>query len=95
MSFLLRAVFLLLIFGFVVYVLKAIARLSFHLRGTVKDVKNLREQLSGRPAASAEMVRCASCGAFVAPREAVTISGRGAKQIFCSHDCLRAHAQRA
>lgn len=90
MSFILRCVLILLIFAFIVYVMKAIARLSHHLRGTIKDVKEIRER-AGRPAASAEMVRCASCGAFVSSRDAVTISSRGRSQIFCSRDCAQAH----
>ncbi len=90
MSFILRCVLILLIFAFIVYVIKAIARLSHHLRGTIKDVKEIRER-GGRPAASAEMIRCASCGAFVSSRDAVTISARGRSQIFCSRDCAQAH----
>ncbi len=91
MSFILRCVLILLIFAFIVYVMKAIARLSHHLRGTIKDVKEIRERASGRTAASAEMVRCASCGAFVSSRDAVTISSRGRSQMFCSRDCAQAH----
>lgn len=90
MSFILRCVLILLIFAFIVYVMKAIARLSHHLRGTIKDVKEIRERV-GRPAASAEMVRCVSCGAFVSSRDAVTISSRGRSQIFCSRDCAQAY----
>lgn len=76
-----------------VYVLKAIVRLSAHLRATVKDVKGMREQLSGRQTGSAEMVRCLSCGAFVASRDALTVSSRNSAQTFCSHECLAAHAK--
>lgn len=91
MSFLLRAVLILLAFGFVVYVLKAIARLSFHLRGALKDLRRVREQMSGGLAANAEMVRCASCGAFVLSRDAITISLRNQARVFCSRDCMRTH----
>jgi hypothetical protein len=84
-------VLILFVFAFVVYVIKAIARLWFHLRGTVKDVQKLREQVSGRPVTSAEMVRCAICGAFVASRDAVTLSTRNRAQFFCSQDCMRVH----
>ena len=90
----LKIVFILLIFGFVVYVLKAIARLSFHLRGALKDVRTLRDQMGGRPVASADMVRCARCGAFVSTRDAVTISSPNRAQVFCSQECMRAHVAR-
>lgn len=93
MGFIIRCVFVLLVFSFVVYVLKAIVRLSAHLRATVKDVKGMREQLSGRQTGSAEMVRCLSCGAFVASRDALTVSSRNSAQTFCSHECLAAHAK--
>ncbi len=93
MGFILRCVLILLVFSFVVYVLKAIVRLSAHLRTTVKDVKSMREQVSGAPAKSAEMVRCIACGSFVASREALTVSSRSSAQTFCSHECLAAHAK--
>ncbi len=94
MTFILRCVLILLIFAFIVYVMKAIARLSHRLRGTMKDVKEIREQVGGRPVANAEMVRCASCGAFVSSRDAVTVSSRGGSQMFCSPGCARAHIAR-
>ncbi len=91
MSFIFNCVLILLVFAFIVYVLKAIARLSHHLRGTINDVKEIREKVSGRPAVSADMVRCLSCGAFVSSRDAVTISSRDRSQVFCSGECARAH----
>ena len=89
MGFIFRFVLILLVFAFVVYVLKAIARLSHHLRGTIRDVKEIREKVS--PAVSANMIRCISCGAFVSARDAVTISSRNRSQTFCSNECARAH----
>jgi hypothetical protein len=89
-TFIIRAVLILLLFCFVVYVIKSIARLSHRLRGAVKDVQSLRDQISGRPKASAEMVRCAACGAFVSSRDAVTVSSRNAARSFCSKECARA-----
>jgi len=88
-----KCVIILIVFSFIVYVMKAITRLSAHLRRTVKDVRSLREQV-GRPAA-ADMVRCSACGAFVSARDAVTVSAGGRAQTFCSHDCLVTHARRA
>lgn len=92
MGFIFRFVLILLVFAFVVYVLKAIARLSHHLRGTIRDVKEIREKVS--PAVSANMVRCLSCGAFVSARDAVTLSSRNSSQTFCSSECARAHIAR-
>ncbi len=89
MGFIFKFVLILLVFAFVVYVLKAIARLSHNLRGTIRDVKEIREKVS--PAVSANMVRCISCGAFVSARDAVTISSRNRSQTFCSNECARAH----
>jgi hypothetical protein len=89
LGFIFRFVLILLVFAFVVYVLKAIARLSHHLRGTIRDVKEIRERVS--PSVSANMVRCISCGAFVSARDAVTISSRNRSQTFCSSECARAH----
>ncbi|MDX2031954.1 MAG: hypothetical protein SF339_14865 [Blastocatellia bacterium] len=89
MSFILRAVLILLIFSFVVYVFKAIARLSFNLKGALKEVRTIRANMDGRPMASAEMKRCAACGAFVAARDALTVSSRNQAQTFCSRECLQ------
>lgn len=89
MTFILRCVLILLVFSFVVYVFKAIARLRFYLRGTIKDVQKIREQVGARSTPSAEMVRCASCGAFVSSRDAVTVSSRNRAQVFCSQECVR------
>lgn len=86
-----RCLIILFVFAFIVYVLKAIARLSHRLRGTVKDVREIRERMSGRPVASAEMVRCLSCGAFVSSRDAVTISTPNGSQAFCSRECARSY----
>ncbi len=94
MGFIFKFVIILIIFSFIVYVMKMITRISAHLRRTVKDVKSLREQMGGQ-ASAAEMVRCSGCGAFVTARDAVTISVRGRAQSFCSHDCLMAHAKPA
>jgi len=90
LGFILRAVAILIIFAFVVYVFKAIARLSHHVRATVRDVNKLRDQAAGRAPVNAEMVRCANCGAFVSSRDALTISARNASQAFCSKECLQA-----
>jgi hypothetical protein len=92
-SFIFKCVIILIVFSFIVYVMKTLTRVSVHLRRTVKDVKNLREKVSGQPAA--DMVRCLACGAFVSSQDALTISGKGRAQSFCSHDCLAKHAQRA
>jgi hypothetical protein len=89
LSFILRAVLILLLFAFVVYVIKSIARLSYRLRSTIKDFQNLREEVSGRPVASAEMVRCSACGAFVMSRDALTVSSRNSARVFCSPECMR------
>ena len=91
MGFIFRFVLILLVFSFIVYVLKAIARLSHHLRGTIRDVNEIREKVSVRASVSADMVRCFSCGAFVSARDAVTLSSRNSLQIFCSSECARAH----
>jgi hypothetical protein len=90
LNFILRCVLILLVFAFVVYVIKSIARLSYRLRGTIKDFQNLREEVSGRPVANTEMVRCATCGAFVMSRDAVSVSSRKIARSFCSPECMRA-----
>ncbi len=101
MSFIFRAILILIIFSFVVYVMKAIARLSLNVRKTVRDVRSLREQVNTGPratrpkAVSAEMVRCAACGAFVASRDAMTISSKGRSTVFCSPECMQAHVKSA
>ena len=94
MGFIFKFVIILIVFSFIVYVMKAISRMSAHLRRTVKDVKSLREQMGGQTGA-ADMVRCSGCGAFVSARDAATVSVRGRTQSFCSHDCLMAHAKQA
>jgi hypothetical protein len=91
LGFIFKFVLILLLFAFVVYVLKAIARLSHRLRSTIKDVKEIREKVSGRAGISADMVRCSSCGAFVSARDAVTLSYRNSSQNFCSSECARSH----
>lgn len=93
MGFIFKCVVILIVFSFIVYVMKAITRLSAHLRSTVKDVKHLRDQVSGGTKVSADMVRCAACGAFVSARDAVTVSSRNQIQSYCSHECLSAHAK--
>jgi hypothetical protein len=86
-SFLIRWVLILLLFAFVVYVFKAIARFIFNLQGATRDIRKIREQKSG----GAEMIRCAGCGAFVHALEAVTISKGKNRQSFCSRECLQSH----
>jgi hypothetical protein len=90
LNFILRCVLILLAFAFVVYVIKSIARLSFSLRGAIKDFQNLREEVSGRPVANTEMVRCAACGSFITLRDAVSVSSRKTARHFCSPECMRA-----
>jgi hypothetical protein len=90
-----RFLIALFIFAFVVYVLKVLARLRFFINGTMRDVRRLRDQMM-EPAAGAggpEMVRCLACGAFVAAREAVTISSARTRQSFCSNECLQRHVK--
>lgn len=91
MTFILRCVLIIMIFAFIVYVMKAIARLSHRLRLTMKDLKDVRDDMGGRKAANAEMVRCATCGAFVSSRDAVTMSSRKSSMIFCSGECARSY----
>lgn len=81
------------LFAFVIYVLKAIARLRFFINGTMGDVRKLREQLTGAESGGAEMVRCLGCGSFVAAREAVTIRSRKISQSYCSTECLQRHVK--
>ena len=95
MIFMFRLVLFTLLFCFVVYVLKMIARLSHKLRTTITDVNKLRGLFEGRTQASAEMVRCQSCGAFTSAKEAVIISAGQKRQTFCSRDCMQAHVKRA
>lgn len=91
----LRAVLILFVFAFVVYVLKMIARLRFTVRNTAKEINKLREQAAPQPGKNTEMARCAACGAFVAARDAVQVSSGGRAQTFCSHECLHARAKTA
>ena len=93
MTFIIRFVIILFVFAFVVYVMKSITRLRFNLRRTAKEVNRLRDQ--PRSGGSMQMVRCAACGAFVAPEDAVKIVSSGQAQLFCSHDCLKTHARTA
>ena len=94
MTFLFKLVLFTLLFCLVVYVLKMIARLSHKLRATVTDVNKLRQLFEGRPQVSAEMVRCQTCGAFIAAKEAVTVSSRQGRQSFCSRECMQMHVKR-
>ena len=95
MPFLFKLIFYTLVFAFVVYVFKMIARLTFNVRATVKDMRKLRETMQAvasggkRPTVSAEMVRCQTCGAFVASKEALVVAEKQKKQYFCSRECLR------
>jgi hypothetical protein len=99
-SFILKAVLILFIFAFVVYVLKALARVKHDLRRAKQEARGSRGQ-EGRQthladhARSTAMLRCAACGAFVAAREAVTLSAGGRSQAFCSHACVQARAKSA
>lgn len=90
MTFIFKLIIFTLLFAFVVYVLKMIARLSQRVRATVTDVNKLRELFEGRPQASADMVRCQNCGAFIAAKEAITVSGKKTKVVYCSRECLNA-----
>lgn len=89
MSFVLRAALILLVFAFVVYVLKALRQLNYDLRRTKKEMRQPGAGRAGRAAADTPMLRCAACGAFVAAREAVQISARGKSRNFCSTACLQ------
>ncbi len=95
MTFIFKAVAILFLFAFVVYVLKAITRLSANVRKTAKELNKMREQVTTRQPGSTEMIRCAACGAFVAPRDAVQVSSGGRAQRFCSYECLQTHAKTA
>ncbi len=88
MNLIFRLVIFALLFAFVVYVLMMLARLSQRVRATVTDVNKLRELFEGRPQASAEMLRCKNCGAFIAAKEAITVSGKKTKVVYCSRECL-------
>jgi hypothetical protein len=99
-SFILKGVLILFIFAFVVYVLKAIARLKQDLHRAKQEARRSRADGDGQTglankSRSTSMLRCAACGAFVAAREAVTLSTGGRSQAFCSHECLRVHAKSA
>lgn len=91
----LKAVAILFVFAFVVYVLKMISRLTANVRKTAKELNKMRDQAPTRQPQSTEMVRCASCGAFVAPRDAVQVTSSGRAQRFCSYECVQAHAKTA
>lgn len=93
MTFVFRCLLVLIIFSFIVYVFKALARIRYNMRGTMKDVRKLRDQVVGGPSGGAEMVKCVACGAFVFPREAVTIKSQKTTQIFCSTECLHQHVK--
>ena len=95
MTFILKAVAILFLFAFVVYVLKAITRLTANVRKTAKELNKMREQATMRQPGSTEMIRCAACGAFVSPRDAVQVSSGGRAQRFCSYECLQTHAKTA
>jgi hypothetical protein len=87
--FIFRWVLILILFAFVVYIFKAIARFIFNLRGVARG--KIREQMRGRPISGAEMIRCTGCGAFVHSLEAVTISKGKNRRSFCSRECLQSH----
>jgi hypothetical protein len=91
----LKFVALLVIFTFVIYVFKAITRLSFNLRKTAKEINQMRDQMGGRSATinSTAMLRCLACGAFVSAKDAKQIVSAGKAQTFCSDECLQTHAK--
>ena len=91
----LKAVAILFVFAFVVYVLKMISRLSLHVRKTAKELTKMRDQATPRQPKSTEMIRCAACGAFVVPRDAVQVTSGGRGQMFCSYECLQTRAKTA
>ncbi len=93
MTFIFRAIVILFIFAFVVYVLKMISRLTANVRKTAKELNKMRDQAPTRQPKSTEMIRCAACGAFVAPRDAVQVTSGGRGQMFCSYECLQTHAK--
>jgi hypothetical protein len=92
-TFILKAVVILFIFAFVVYVLKMISRLTANVRKTAKELNKMREQAPAQKPKSTEMIRCAACGAFVAPRDAVQVTTGGRGQMFCSYECVQARAK--
>jgi hypothetical protein len=94
-SFMFRLILFVLIFSFIVYVLKMITRLGHNLRATITDVRKLRELFEGRSPVNAEMVRCQTCGAFVSPKEALTVSAKQTRQTYCSRQCLEAAVKTA
>lgn len=93
MTFILKAIVIVFIFAFVVYVLKMIARLSSNVRNTAKELNKMRAQAAPRQPKNTEMLRCAACGAFVTPRDAVQVTSGGRAQTFCSHECLQTRAK--
>lgn len=95
MSLIFRLILFVLIFSFIVYVLKMITRLSHNLRATIRDVRKVRDVVEGRRPGSAEMVRCLSCGAFISPQEALTVSAKQARQTYCSRECLQSSIKTA
>ena len=95
MIFIFRIIVILFIFSFVVYVLKMIARLSFNVRNTAKELNKMRDQVVTRQGKSTDMIRCSACGAFVIAQDAVKVTSGGRAQTFCSHECLQAHARTA
>lgn len=95
MTFILKAVVILFIFAFVVYVMKSITRLSANVRKTAKELNKVRDQATMRKPGSTEMIRCAACGAFVTPQDAVQVSSGGRTQRFCSYECLQTNAKTA
>jgi len=99
MSLIFRLVILLIVFSFVVYVFKAIRRLTLHLKGTMKDLRGIRERIDDRAwqagEVSAEMVRCLHCSAFVSSRDAISLRASGRMSYFCSEQCLKSEKLRA
>lgn len=95
MNFIIRIVEILLAFAFVVYVFKAITRLSFKLSKTAKEINQMRDQMGGRSATvnSTAMLRCVACGAFVSAKDAKQIVSAGNAQTYCSEECLQARAK--
>ena len=95
MNFIIRIVEILIAFAFVVYVFKAITRLSSRLSKTAKEINQMRDQMGGRSATvnSTAMLRCVACGAFVSTKDAKQIVSGGNAQTYCSDECLQARAK--
>ncbi len=88
MGFIFRGLLIIFIFSLIVYLLKAVARLRFHLNGTMRDLRHIRDRIDLPQGGSREAVRCATCGTFLDRREALILRSRGSEQAFCSKECI-------